>query len=219
MFQQFPIAALIAQRRTELRGSSADIVRRAGYRSINGGLRRLDDLCHGDLTQKTRFLRDGLPGALELPPDQVQEAFEATQLQLDEEERARIEEEGRWYREQFKPHVIWVTEFDRPSSITMAAFYGIERLLRFDLDADLGEGTFVSQATAAMPSSVNFFGKVVGFYINFTPDRCVQHDREGNVVSTFVEPDEGSPQPFMRSSLSMLARSGAASQRNWRSLA
>jgi hypothetical protein len=33
-----------------------------------------------------------------------------------------------------------------------------------------GEATFVSQALAALPSGVSFFGKVVGFTVNFTPD-------------------------------------------------
>ena len=46
----------------------------------------------------------------------------------------------------------------RPTSITMAGFYGIERLLRFDLDAEKGE-KFIAQAIAAMPSNVGFFGK------------------------------------------------------------
>jgi hypothetical protein len=75
MFPEFPIADLIARRRAELRLSSADIVRRAGYRSVNSGPRRLDDLCHGDLSEKTKFLRDGLHAALDLSAHQVTEAI------------------------------------------------------------------------------------------------------------------------------------------------
>jgi hypothetical protein len=62
----------------------------------------------------------------------------------------------------FKPHLIWATEFSRPSSITMAILYGIPRLLRIDLDLDRGEETFVSQAIAAMPATIHFFGKATG---------------------------------------------------------
>ena len=187
MLPEFAIADLIARRKAELRISSAEIVRRAGYTSISGGMRRLDDLCRGDLSEKTKFLRDGLTGALDIAADQVQEAIEATQHQMAEIERTRTEEEERRYRERFKPHGIWATEFERPTSITMVAFIGVERLLRFDLDLDRGEETFVSQAIAAMPSSVGFFGKVLGFYINYSPDRCIQYDREGDELATFTK--------------------------------
>jgi hypothetical protein len=185
MFAEFPIADLIARRRAELRLSLADIVRRAGYRSGNGGLRRLDDLCHGDLSEKTKFLRDGLPAALDLPTDQVREAIEATQQQLAEAEQARIEEEERGYRAAFRPHVLWVGERLVPRPIFVAAFLGVENLLRFDLDIEQGEETFVAQAIAANPSWAGPFGKVVGFHINFTPDRCVEYDTQGNVLATY----------------------------------
>jgi hypothetical protein len=99
MVPQFPIAALIARRKAELHVSSADIVRKAGYTSVSGGMRKLDDLCHGDLTDKTKFLGDGLPAALNLPPDQVQDAIDATRHQLAEIARARIEAEEQRYRE------------------------------------------------------------------------------------------------------------------------
>jgi hypothetical protein len=186
MFTEFPIADLIARRKAELRLSSADIVRGAGYRSVNSGLRRLDDLCHGDLSDRTKFLRDGLPIALDLSADQVTDAIEATERQLAEEERARIEEEERGYRAAFRPHVLWVGERLIPRPIFIAAFLGVENLLRFDLDMEQGEETFVvAQAIAAKPSWAGPFGKVVGFHINYTPDRCVEYDAQGNVLGMF----------------------------------
>jgi hypothetical protein len=121
---RFPIAALIARRKGELDISTAEIVRRAGLKSINGGLRRLDDLCHGGLTDKTKFLRDGIPVALELPPDQVTEAVEAIEQQLAEAERARTEEKERRYRERFKLHALWVTENEVPRPLFIAAMVG-----------------------------------------------------------------------------------------------
>jgi hypothetical protein len=62
---------------------------------------------------------------------------------------------------------------------------GIPRLLRFTLDADRGEETFVSQAIAAMPSTIQFFGKATGFTINYSPDRATRYDARGNTVATF----------------------------------
>jgi hypothetical protein len=29
------------------------------------------------------------------------------------------------------------------------------------------------------------FGKIVGFHVNYTPDRSVEHDTQGNVLATF----------------------------------
>jgi hypothetical protein len=81
--------------------------------------------------------------------------------------------------------VLWVTERLIPRPIFVAAFVGVENLLKFDLDIEQGEETFVAQAIAANPSWAGPFGKVVGFYINFTPDRCVQYDGEGMLVGTF----------------------------------
>jgi hypothetical protein len=185
MFAGFPIADLIARRKAELRISSAEIVRRAGFKRVSGGMRRLDDLCRGDLSDKTKFLVTGLPIALDLQPDQVKAAIQATQHQLAEEERARVEEEERIYRATFRPHVLWVTERPTPRPIFVAAIVGVETFLRFNLDAGKGEDRFVAQAIAAMPSWAGPFGEVVGFHINYTPDRCVEYDTQGNVLATF----------------------------------
>jgi hypothetical protein len=184
MDREFPIAVLISARQRELGISNGELVRRLGYSNAGKGARRLEALREGDLSN--RFVLDALPAALDLPADQVTEAIEATERQLAEEERARIEEEERRYREQFKPHGIWATERLIPRPIFVAAFVGVENLLRLDLDMDQGEETFVAQAIAANPSWAGPFGKVVGFYINFSPDRCVQYDCEGRVVATFA---------------------------------
>jgi hypothetical protein len=185
MDQEFPIGSLIARRQRELGISKGELVRRIGFKNAGKESRRLEALRQGDLTNK--FVLDALPAALDVPADEVNVAIRATADQLAEEQRLRLEEEEARYRKRFTPHVLWVTERDRPSSITMVAFVGVERLLRFDLDLDRGEETFVSQAIAGMPSSVGFFGRTTGFYINLSPDKCVQYDREGDVVARFTK--------------------------------
>jgi hypothetical protein len=185
MNAELPIGTLIAARQAELRLTPGQFVRRGGYRSTDGGLRRLSDLCHGDLSSRTRFLLDALPYALDLPATEVKAAVLATMEQIAEAQRARAEAEEQAYRVAFRPHVLWMTEHSRPTSITMAAFAGIERLLRFDLDLNQGEETFVAQAIAAMPAGVAFFGETRGFSVSYSPDRCVEYDAQGNVVATF----------------------------------
>jgi len=184
MHPEFAIASLIETRQSQLHIKSADLVRRLGFKNVSKGLRRLDALRHGDLSATTRFIIDRLPAALDLSPEQVTSAVTATADQIAEAERARAEAEEQAYRSTFRPHVLWVTERSRPSSITMAIFYGIERLLRLNLDAEKDEQTFVAQAKAAMPSSVPFFGNVVGFYVNFSPDRCEEYDRDAKALAT-----------------------------------
>jgi hypothetical protein len=186
MVFDLPLGKLISTRRRELGITTAEIARRVGYRNIGKGIRRINELCQGDF-RAAGFIVGALPRALELPEDDVRRAIQATKDELDARERARIEEEEQRYREWFKPHLIWTTEFSRPTSITMAIFYGIPRLLRFNLDADSGEETFVSQAIAAMPSTITFFGKATGFTINYTPDRATRYDAQGNTVATFAK--------------------------------
>lgn len=185
MDRELPIAALIRARLAVLQIKRAEIVRRIGFKNVSKGLRRLDALCHGDLSVTTKFITHNLAAALDLSPDAVKMAIDGTADQLAERERLRLEEEDRAYRARFRPHVLWVTENSRPSWILGAALVGIEKLLRIDLDVEQGEATFVSQALAALPSGIAFFGKVVGFTVNFTPDSAQDFDAHGNLVATY----------------------------------
>jgi hypothetical protein len=184
MVFDLPLGKLISTRRRELGVTTAEIARRVGYRNIGKGVRRIDELCQGDF-RAAPFIVGALPRALELPEDDVKRAIQATEDELDARDRARIEEEEQRYRERFKPHAVWATERLIPRPIFVAAIVGVENLLRFDLDIDQGEETFVGQAIAANPSWAGPFGKVVGFYLNLSPDKCLEYDREGNVLATF----------------------------------
>jgi hypothetical protein len=184
MIFDLPLGKLISTRQRELGITTAEIARRVGYRNIGKGVRRIDELCRGDF-RAAPFIVGALPHALELPEDDVRQAIHATNDELDARERARIEEEERGYRAAFRPHVVWVTERLIPRPIFVAAIVGVETFLRFDLDTEQGEETFVAQAISANPSWAGPFGKVVGFYLNLSPHKCVQYDREGNVLATY----------------------------------
>ena len=185
MDQEFAIAVLISDRQRQLGISNGNLLRRIGYLNAGKGMRRIEALFKGDL-DKTKFILDALPAALELPPDQVTEAIAATQHQLAEEERLRLEEEDRRYRAAFRPHALWETENEVPRPLFVVAFVGVERFLRFDFDLTKGEDSFVDQALAALPSEVALFGKTKGFTVNYSPDRRIDYDTQGNMVAAFT---------------------------------
>ena len=74
---QLPIATLILEHCAALRLRRSDLVRRAGFKNVAKGLRRLDELCTGEL-KRTATLISGLPAALELPPEVVDDALTQT---------------------------------------------------------------------------------------------------------------------------------------------
>jgi hypothetical protein len=156
--QEFPIGSLIARRQAEFI-STGELERRAGYKSTNGGLRRLADLCQGDLSPKTQFLLDALPHALDLKAAQVQTAIRATMEQIEEAQRAQAEAEERAYRRSFVPHLIIVPKRDRPSPLVVVALIGAEKILRRDFDLTRGPDTFVDQALAIVPTRVAAGGR------------------------------------------------------------
>ena len=71
------IQTLILDRCRELGLSRSELVRRAGFKNVAKGIRRLDELCGGEL-QKTEWLMKGLPSALELAPRRVADALRET---------------------------------------------------------------------------------------------------------------------------------------------
>ena len=175
------IAALICNRSEELDLSAVELVRCCGYKNIPKGLRRLEQLCRGDLAKSTALVH-ALPSALEVTADVVKQAVEQTHQHL------REAEEVAW-REGFRPHAIIVTERVIPQPIFVAAVIGVERLLRLDFDHARDPVTYVTQALdglkqrlAKWKGMIPAFGRPVGFVINYTEDRGVRLDLEGNAV-------------------------------------
>jgi hypothetical protein len=68
------IQALILNRCRDLGLNRSQLVRRAGFKNVAKGIRRLDDLCSGEL-QTTAWMIKGLPVALEQAPDAIAEAL------------------------------------------------------------------------------------------------------------------------------------------------
>ena len=86
-----PIEALILERSAAHKLRRSDLVRRAGFKNVAKGLRRLDELCAGEL-KSTASLIAGLPPALESPPEVVADVIRQTEQQIAEAERIAEQE-------------------------------------------------------------------------------------------------------------------------------
>jgi hypothetical protein len=182
--KQLAIAALVRDRCRELGLSSPELVRHCGYQNVSKGLRRLEQLYKGNFKSSVALVRS-LPAALKLPVEVVEEAIEQSKRSLHEFAEAA-------WRSEFSPHAIIITERSRPEPIFVAAFIGVDVLLRIDFDLTADPLTFVKQSLdglrkklARWHGSLPAFGRPVGFIVNYSPDCAVRFDLEGNPVELF----------------------------------
>ena len=178
---QLAIEALILKRSATLKLGRSDLVRRAGFKNVSKGLRRLDQLCAGEF-KSTASLIAGLPAALELPRELVADAVRQTEQQVAEARRITEQEEEAAWRAKFQPCAYFVGTTIPPSSICM---YGIsggsDRWLKIPLDLSQPPVTFAAQALTVVRRSpfVQFFGATTGFIVNYTPYYAVRFDLSG----------------------------------------
>ena len=194
-----PLALLIETRLKELGMDCQALGRRLGYQNPLKAAGRVDALCWGHITsRKSRAALARLPAALEVSSEIVEEALEATQAFLAENDRRRDEarrliaeaEETEW-RARFRPHAVIETERTIPTQITACGLTGgAERWLQIDFDLTRPPITFVQQAVAALPEKirpgtdgrqyVTFFGEALRFIVNYSPDQALRCDLKGN---------------------------------------
>ena len=182
MKSNLAIAALIRSRTTELGLSRGEFAKRLGYKNVAKGIRRIDALCDGNIDGTKQFL-DALPQALETSADTVKRALDQTVRELELAEKQEAEARDKLWRENFCPHAIILTEHTVPSPIFVAAMIGVEKLLRIDLDATQGPMSLVRQVLDRLPERVPAFGKAIGFVINYSPDKAVRFDRNGQPIA------------------------------------
>jgi hypothetical protein len=182
MKSDLAIAALIRSRMTELRLSRGEFAKRLGYKNIAKGIRRIDALCEGRINGTKQFLH-ALPQALETSADTVTRALDHTVREIELAEKQEAEAHDKFWRENFRPHAIILTENTVPSPIFVAAIIGVEKLLRIDLDATQGPVRFVWQVLDRRPEGVPAFRKTAGFVINYSPDKAVRFDPNGKPIA------------------------------------
>ena len=189
-----PIGELISRRSDELGIGPSELVRRCGYKNIDKGLRRLEELCRGEF-QRTRGLISSLPRALGVTVDVVQKAIDDTAKKLHEAEEAA-------WRASFKPHAIILTDRRIPQPIFVAAIIGASELLRIDFPLFANSETYVSLAIEGISAKLarwnreferrtglgSFqlpaFGRPTGFVVNYSPDHAVRFDLEGHALES-----------------------------------
>ena len=182
MKSDLAIATLIRSRMTELGVSRGEFAKRLGYKNIAKGIRRIDALCEGGIEGTKHFL-DALPQALETSAETVKRALDQTVRELELAEKQEAEVRDKIWREDFCPHAVILTERTVPSPIFVAAIIGVEKLLRIDLDATQGPVSFVRQVLDRLPEGVPAFGNTVGFVINYSPDKAVRFDPNGQPIA------------------------------------
>src|SRR5690242_9279556 len=90
------------------------------------------------------------PPALDVPPAVVEHAIEATRRRIAEAQEAAEQAREAAWRTAFKPHAIILTERTVPQPFFVAAFIGVERLLRIDLNLASAPVSYTNQALTGL---------------------------------------------------------------------
>lgn len=146
------------------------IASRCGYTALDKGRRRLAALADGDLTLYPQ-MREALAAALGVSLEELDAAAEAV----------RAHHRGE-KRRQFVPHIVWQTERHRPSQVALAAVTGAADLRR-RVPQSSNPIHMHAEAVASCPDQIPFFGKVVGFHLNYSLDSSASFDRHGNPLA------------------------------------
>ena len=168
------------------------VVKALGYTSISGGCRRFDRFLEG--TSLNQKIISGLPVALGVPEDEVQERLRETREEIrrhKEEVRRRKKEEARKRQAQeranFTPYLFCRTELSVPSPIFVCAFMGADRMRKLTLPPDYNHlppsrqdkvrREAISSALHRFGGTIPSFGKILGFVLQRSYDD-VASDRE-----------------------------------------
>lgn len=181
-----PLYRLIEQRRNELNLSKAELAHQCGCKNADKAIRWIDAICNGSVDHpRAKEIAKYLPVALKLDREVFCQALAETIQQVEKNRlREEVEREAAW-RASFKSHGYLDTESRIPSQITICALTGgPEHYLRINLELTRSPVTFARQAgvVARRTRSVLFFGTVIGFWVNYCPDRAVKYDLNENPI-------------------------------------
>lgn len=170
-----PLSRLIEARCERLNLGQEDLLRALGYRDLAKGKRRLAAFRKGEGLKGIDHLIKPLARALRVEDFVIRAAIYETEAILRREERAR-------YAASFRPHAILKTENTIPRPIFSAAVCRADKWRVVEFDAGLSPVLYVDKVLSDLPEGLPFWGRVLGFWINYTPDRCVEFDRAGHPV-------------------------------------
>jgi hypothetical protein len=196
-----PLRALLTAHMTSLGINAEQLGIRLGYRNPAKARGRVQAIGDGYLeNEHSRAAIARLAEALALSPAVVEEAVSATRAAVRavaEEEALAAAERRRQrdaaYRKAFRPHAVLETEDRIPSQIVICMLAGgPDRFLRIDFDHSQPPETFAAQVVALLPErtlqtpagirGVPFFGRILGFFVNITPDEALHCDLDGRTI-------------------------------------
>ena len=187
--EALPIAEFVEHRRRDIGLGKADLVRRCGYKNLSKGLRRLDALYAGEFEGAApAAIICRLAEALEVDQETIDAVVSTTREIIHARMRAVAAAREAAWRATFEPHAYLVTERATPTKITICALTGgPDRWLRIALDSARPPLTFAEQALAAArrKAPTLFYGAITGAIVNYSPDRAVRFDLEGNPVRVY----------------------------------
>ena len=201
-----PLARLIHMRMEQLGIDAQALGFRLGYRNPAKAAGRVYALCDGHLAnRRSKAALARLPQALELPSDLVERAVISTEEANLWQERRRLEsarnarqaEEAKW-RRGFSPHAVIYTERTVPSQIMVCGLTGgIDEWLMIRLDHSQPPISFVQQVMSALPEKVRptsagcpyvpFFGRALGFIINYSPEKALRCSLTGQPLEVLAK--------------------------------
>lgn len=190
----YEISKLINQVISGNKERKRDIVLKLGYKNLDKGYRRLDHLI--ETGECPESIKNMLPSALELDPQVVKDAFEATARQKEEELELARRRQEEYERRTFKPH-LWIEhELSRPKSITMVLFTGVDNYkvvnlpdiidkLEWEYQVRVVEDT-IRQHKQNKGTEDFMFGKVTGYVYRQTYDDSHLFSKNGKLLESSI---------------------------------
>ena len=191
----YKISELILRYTSRSKEDKLNIVKKLGYKNLNKGFRRLDNLIQTG--QCPDSLRKKLPTALGLEPSVIQKAYEQTLNQLEEQEEKARRDREEYERRTFRPH-IWVKherEYPPGGSICQVAFLGIHNWKVITLPEDIAGLQWSEQCKTVREKirehqsqeyvDTSIFRKVIGYIYRKTYDKSFLFSTNGNLLGIY----------------------------------
>jgi hypothetical protein len=192
---QYQISKLVNQVISRNKERKREIVLRLGYKNLDKGYRRLYHLIEtGECPEPMRKM---LPYALGIDPQVVEDAFEATARQKQEEFELARKHQEEYERRTFRPH-LWIEhELEKPKSITAVVFIGVDNFKVVSLPEDINQLSWDEQKRVVKwaiqrhqrnKGTVDpMFGSVTGYLYRQTYDDSHLFSRDGELLKENYE--------------------------------
>jgi hypothetical protein len=203
----YKISELILRYTSRSKEDKLNIVKKLGYKNLNKGFRRLDNLIQTG--QCPDSLRKKLPTALGLEPSVIQEAYELTLNQLEEEEEKARRDRESYERRMFQPH-LWIKherEYPPVGSICQVALLGIHNFKVITLPEDILGLQWSEQCKTVREKirehqsqeyvDTGLFRKVIEYIYRKTYDKSFLFSTNGNFLEIY-SPKVRKPEIYLK---------------------